>query len=201
MEAPGTEALDRDISPQEAPHPAAGETSPKNTTGLSRRWITPILFLGVFAFCVPTIPSVDTWWHLATGRYILQTHTVPHADPFSSTVAGKPWIAHEWLSTVVFYLGYTPIGSAGLLLLSAFVLAVSFVLAYQRSGGPLPARILALALGVWATSPIFCVRPQIFTYLLASLFLALLTRFFQKGAFLPLILLPFLTILWRIFLP
>jgi len=195
MEARGTEAPDQDISPQEAPHAAAGATGPKNT-GLSRHWITAILFLGVFAFCVPTIPSVDTWWHLATGRYILQSHAIPHADPFSSTVAGKPWIAHEWLSAVVFYLGFAPIGSAGLLLLTALVLALSFLLAYQRSGGPLPARILALALGVWATTPIFCVRPQIFTYLLASLFIAVLTRFFQKGSYLPLILLPFLTILW-----
>ena len=49
---------------------------------------------------------------------------------------------------------------------------------------------------VWATSPIFCVRPQIFTYLLASCFIALLTRFLQKGSYPPLILLPFLTILW-----
>ena len=107
MEERGTEALDQNISPREAPHAAAGKASPKNT-GLSRHWITAILFLGVFAFCVPTIPSVDTWWHLATGRYILQAHAVPHADPFSSTVAGKPWIAHEWLSAVVFYLGYFP---------------------------------------------------------------------------------------------
>ncbi len=195
MNTPGTEAPIQDISPQGAHDAAPGETRPQDT-GLSRYWITAILFLGVFAFCVPTIPSVDTWWHLATGRYILQTHAVPHADPFSATVAGKPWIAHDWLAAVVFYVGFLPLGSAGLLLLTALVLTLSFMLAYQRSGGPLPARILALALGVWATTPIFCVRPQIFTYLLASFFIAVLTRFFNKGSYRPLFVLPLLTILW-----
>jgi hypothetical protein len=195
MEERGTEAQDQKISPQEAPHAPVGETNPKNT-GLSRYWIAAILFLGLFALCIPTIPSADTWWHLATGQYVLQTHGVPHTDPFSFTVAGKPWIAHEWLSAVVFYLGFAPLGSAGLLLLASLILTLSFLMAYQRSGGPMPARILALALGVWASSPIFCVRPQIFTYLFASLFFASLTRFYQQGSNRHLFLLPLATILW-----
>src|SRR5208337_2887905 len=174
---------------------AAGESQPHDT-GLFRFWIPAILFLTVFAACVPTIPSADTWWHLATGKYILQTHSVPHADIFSTTVAGKPWIAHEWLAAVVFYLAYLPFGSAGALFLTAGILTIAFMLAYHRSGGPLPARIFFLALGVWATTPIFCVRPQIFTYLLASIFLFVLARFLETGSYRPLFLLPLLTIFW-----
>jgi hypothetical protein len=195
METRGTEALDQDTTPRKASHAAAGEAGPKNT-GLSRYWITAILFLGVFAFCVPTIPSADMWWHLSTGRYILQNHGVPHTEPFSATIAGQPWTIHEWLSEVVFYFAYSMIGSAGLLLLTAFVLTLAFWLAYARSGGPLFARILSLALGVWAASPIFSVRPQIFSYVLASAFLLVLSRYFQKGSHRLLILLPALMFFW-----
>lgn len=136
------------------------------------------------------------WWHLSTGRYVLQNHSIPHADPFSATIAGKPWTAHEWLSGVIFYLEYSLLGSAGLLLLTGFVLTLAFWFAYQRSGGPLLGRILALALGLSTASPIFSVRPQIFTYLLASVFLFVLSRYFQDGSYKLLILLPLLTILW-----
>jgi hypothetical protein len=136
------------------------------------------------------------WWHLSTGRYILQNHAVPHTDPFSATIAGQPWTIHEWLSEVVFYFAYSMVGSAGLLLLTALVLTLAFWFAYARSGGPLLGRILSLALGVWAASPIFSVRPQIFSYLLASAFLLVLSRYFQNGSYRLLVLLPLLTILW-----
>jgi hypothetical protein len=178
--------------------PASVPTAPPRprSAQLFPHWLTVLLFLAVFAYCVPTIPSADMWWHLGAGHFIVQNHSVPHTDPFSSTFAGKPWIAHEWLSGVLFYLAYSAVGASGLLLLTAGVLALAFLLAYLRSGGHLPARILALALGVWATSPIFCVRPQIFTYLLFSIFLLFLTRFFETGSYRPLILLPILSALW-----
>jgi len=189
------EALDHDTLSRDAVSSTPGQTA-ANSMGLFRYWLAAILLLAVFAFCVPTIPSADMWWHLSTGRYILQNHSVPHADPFSATIAGKSWTVHEWLSGVVFYFAYSMIGSAGLLLLTAFVLTLAFWFAYERSGGPLFARILSLALGVWTASAIFSVRPQIFSYLLASVFLFVLSRYFQNGSYKLLILLPLLTIFW-----
>lgn len=189
------EVLDRQSTSREAVSPTQGQ-SVANSTSLFRHWSAAILLLAVFASCVPTNPSADMWWHLSTGRYILQNHSVPHADPFSLTISGRPWTAHEWLSGVIFYFAYSLIGSAGLLLLTAFVLTLAFWLAYQRSGGPLLGRILALVLGVATASPIFSVRPQIFTYLLAAVFLLVLSRYFETGSYKLLFLLPLLTILW-----
>jgi hypothetical protein len=191
----GIEVLDHDTASQNAGSLSEGQSAAART-GLFRYWLGAILLLGVFAFCVPTIPSSDMWWHLSTGRYILQNHTVPHADPFSSTIAGKPWTVHEWLSDVIFYFAYSIIGSAGLMLLTALVLTLAFWFAFQRSGGTLLARILALALGVWAASPIYSLRPQIFSYLLASIFLFVLSRYFECGSNKLLFLLPVLTIPW-----
>lgn len=189
------QALDQETASPQA-DAAATVHSDHTSAGIFRFWLPVVLLLGVFAYCVPTIPSADMWWHLSTGRYVVQNHAVPHSEPFSSTIAGKPWTAHEWLSGVVFYLAYLLLGSAGPLLLTACVLTLAFWFSYQRSGGPLPVRVLALALGVWAMTPIFSVRPQIFSYLFAALFLLVLTRYFERGFTKLLVLLPLFTIFW-----
>src|SRR3981081_2146378 len=49
-----------------------------------------VLFLRKFYIADP-----DIWWHLATGRGILQHHAVPMTDPFSSYGLGKPWIDYS----------------------------------------------------------------------------------------------------------
>ena len=43
----------------------------------------------------------DTYWHIATGQLILRNGSVPRTDPFSHTMAGAPWTAHEWLAEVI----------------------------------------------------------------------------------------------------
>lgn len=43
----------------------------------------------------------DTYWHIATGQWILRNGTIPTADPFSHTMRGVVWTAHEWLSEVI----------------------------------------------------------------------------------------------------
>jgi len=188
-------ALNHDTIVRDVIYPTPEQTA-TNSVGLFRYWLAAILFLVTFAFCVPTVPSADMWWHLSTGRYVVQNHSVPHADPFSATITGRPWTAHEWLSGVIFYLAYSQLGSAGPLLLTAMVLTMAFGFAYLRTGGRLLVRIFALLLGVSAASPIFSVRPQIFTYLLTAVFLFVLSRYFQNGSIKLLILLPVLTILW-----
>lgn len=186
---------DRDSSPPEDGS-VLQQGANVQDSGLLRFWLSAILILGIFAFSVPTIPSADMWWHLSTGRYVVQNHAVPHTEPFSATISGKPWTAHEWFSGVVFYLAYALLGSAGPLLLTACVLTLAFWFSYQRSAGRLPTRVFALALGVAATTPIFSVRPQIFTYALASIFLLVLTRYFETGSYKLLFWLPALTALW-----
>ena len=39
----------------------------------------------------------DLGWHLRTGELILASGKIPTADPYSFTVAGAPWVEHEWL--------------------------------------------------------------------------------------------------------
>jgi hypothetical protein len=43
----------------------------------------------------------DTFWHIAAGQLILRDGSVPQADPFSHSMAGAPWTAHEWLAEII----------------------------------------------------------------------------------------------------
>lgn len=40
--------------------------------------------------------------HVATGRLILDSGSVPTADPYSAHFAGQPWTVQSWLSSVIY---------------------------------------------------------------------------------------------------
>ncbi len=82
-------------------------------------------------------PDFDYWWHLAVGRYIVQTRQWPSPDPFSFTAYGQPWTAHEWLIEAVMYGLYSAFGHSGprafFALCFAATMAIAF-LALRRAG-------------------------------------------------------------------
>ena len=55
----------------------------------------------------------DTHWHIAVGRWIWESHSVPWTDVFSHTFAGADWIAKEWLSQLIFYGAFAAAGWRG----------------------------------------------------------------------------------------
>ncbi|MCU1257372.1 MAG: hypothetical protein JWO80_257 [Bryobacterales bacterium] len=54
------------------------------------------LFQGYQAF----FRDSDAGWHIRNGERILASGSLPHTDPFSFTMAGRPWFAWEWLSDI-----------------------------------------------------------------------------------------------------
>lgn len=131
----------------------------------------------------------DLWWHLRTGQWIVETGHVPSVDPFSFTRAGSPWVAHEWLSEVVFYELWKHGGTAALIVFSAIITTAGFMLLYLRCLSYPASRTgpvfffsqrkrhwaaAATALGALASAPSWGARPQMFTFALASLLLCLL---------------------------
>src|SRR5687767_2616448 len=79
----------------------------------TQRLMAVILFILLFAMAVRIPLDTDTWWHLRTGEYILQSRTVPLTDPFSHTKGGQPWIDHSWGSQVLMVGFYKLFGGAG----------------------------------------------------------------------------------------
>ena len=138
-----------------------------------------ILLLGLLAMTARAAIDPDLWWHLRTGQWIVETGHVPHFDPFSFTRAGEAWVSHEWLSEVVFYELWKHGGAAALIVFSAMVTTLGFMLLYLRclpSGGKRHWAAAATTLGALAAAPSWGVRPQMFTFMLASLLLWIVER-------------------------
>jgi len=153
-----------------------------------RRWHSALASASVHAavFCAllavtwapPIRQNGDIWWHLATGRYILETKSVPTKDVFSYTVAGRRWVTHEWLSEVIFWQVYQFAGIRGLIVLRALFLAGGLWLCFAtctRWTGPFPAAALT-ALAAFANSRTWLIRPQVFTYFGVAAFVFVLSR-------------------------
>jgi hypothetical protein len=154
------------------------------------------LALLLLAICLPSLAAGDFWWHLRTGQLIFTTHAVPHTDPFSFTAAGRPWVAHEWLSELLMYLLYRLGGYPPILLVFSAVTALAYGLMAWRSAGAPQTRIFALVMAVWCAHPTFSIRPQTFSLLLFALFYVLLDAHRRSGSVRPLMLLPPLMLLW-----
>ncbi|MEZ4823340.1 MAG: hypothetical protein R2942_13430 [Ignavibacteria bacterium] len=45
----------------------------------------------------------DVFWHLATGRYIVETQHVPSTDIFGFVTEGQEWMPFEWGWDVITY--------------------------------------------------------------------------------------------------
>lgn len=126
------------------------------------------------------VTDPDVWWHLRSGELILQNHAVPHTDPYSFTKAGQPWIDHEWLSQILLYATYKLTGWGGLIVEFAIIIAAAFGIVYLRSPGRPYVAGAITAWGAVASTPSWGVRPQMLTLLLASVFLLILDRSFDR---------------------
>jgi len=135
-----------------------------------------ILSLGLLAMTARNATDPDLWWHLRTGQWIVETGHIPHSDPFSFTRFGRPWVSHEWLTEVTFYELWKHLGFTGLIVFSAILTSIGFMLLYFRCPGKRHWAAAATAIGAFASAPSWGVRPQMFTFTLASLLLWLVER-------------------------
>lgn len=71
--------------------------------GPSAGGLAGLMIVGV-GVLIGAAPMADNSFltHLATGREILGTGSVPDGDPYSFTAAGAPWVVQSWLASVVY---------------------------------------------------------------------------------------------------
>lgn len=70
-----------------------------------RSWLVAITGIAAFLYVMRAetiLADPDSYWHIATGRLIATSLSVPTRDPFSHTAFGKDWVPFEWLSQVAF---------------------------------------------------------------------------------------------------
>ncbi len=144
------------------------------------------------------LQNFDIWWHLKTGELIVTGGSIPDVDLFSYTVTGQPWITHEWLAEVIFYLVKTGFGFSALIYLKTALLTLSVALllslSLRKQGSYLPFLLYPLFLFPIALRPF--VRPHIFTLFFTCILLFLLYRWREGGSKKYLYFLPPLFVLW-----
>jgi hypothetical protein len=183
------------------------EHRPDPLTALSRLLLPALLGALLLLVALQPVYVVDLWWQMATGRVILATGAVPHADIFSFTAPGAPWTVHEWVPDLLFYLAYTgghgwapqPLGGMLLVAFKMGMVAAAFLLLYVRSlkvtGRPALSTVVTLA-GVGAASPFFDIRPQLLTYLLLGVTLLAAEAWIATGHRRALVALPLIFLIW-----
>jgi hypothetical protein len=130
------------------------------------------------------IADTDFWWHLKTGQYIVEHHSLPVPDPFAYTTSLNSEdqvqhfnLTHEWLAQALLFMAYSAGGFPAIIFLRALILASICALA-----GLLAARLstsfyagIAAAFAAAAVAIEFTAdRPALVTFLFVAIFVALL---------------------------
>ena len=148
-----------------APAPSVAVEA-KRSPWLLAIWCTAVALLA-WSFGFTRMLNSDIWFHLAAGRLIVDTGTVPRVDPWSFTAGGQPWHNHEWLADVVFYLWSEWFGTESLVFWQWGLLALAAVVLFdllRRWCAPAMAWLIVLVALVTA-SPFFDIRPHAWSWL------------------------------------
>jgi len=162
-------------------------------------------FVLAFIFSVPVvfglrarIHNPDLFYHIRTGDWILQRHTVPHTDPFAQGGTQRVFIAYSWLFDVAtaklysaFGLMYVPLSTV--LLVVAIVLALFLLI--RSFGVGLVRTALLILLAMVAMYPLLYLRTWLFTILFFIVELWILFRPGGKPKT-ALLVLPGIFVLW-----
>jgi len=144
---------------------------------IALRTVFPVVvFATIFTLALRQSSTLDPdlWWHLQTAKDIVATRSIPHADSYSFTKTGAEWITHEWLSELFMYGIYRLSGLGGLVLIFSAIVTMAFFFVYRVSAGRPYVAGLATLLAAFASTPLFGIRAQMITLLLASVFIMIL---------------------------
>lgn len=164
-------------------------------------WVITVI-LGVFVFInTQPIRPHDFWWHLALGREIVSTCSIPSVDVYSYTMFGTPYPSYQmfWLADIGLY-GIHQIGGPALIIFfQSIIITASYAillwLCWKESNSlriAALATIFAVALGIFNWN----VRPQTISYLIGAIFLLAIYSYRKRPRPRWLIVYPLGMLLW-----
>jgi len=138
------------------------------------------LFVAAFAFNAFSVRTADPdfWGHLAIGRLMFETGSVPRHDVFSY-LPTRDWLNYEWLANLVQYPIHQQLGEPGIVLLKTWVGMLTMMAVYfaaRRRAGSDFTTVLLLIPAIATVALGFPPRAQIFTYCLFACWLYALER-------------------------
>ena len=125
---------------------------------------------------VAPLTTNDVWIHLKTAQLTLAAHGPPHTDSYSFVANGHEYLAHEWLSGLVFYLAYVAGGVNGVIAVKfgvALLTGALLGLASWRRHDRLAVCLLVFGLMSDIAGSRYFERPHIFSFVFIALYLYL----------------------------
>ncbi len=150
----------------------AGERS-RSPLGL---FIAVLLIPAVLGSSKTIFNDGDVSWHIATGQWIIEHRAIPHADPFSFTWAGKPWVPIEWLSEVIYASAYRLAGYGGVSALVTAALMALHALVFLNASRRIRTALLPIVAMDFVLVPMVLARPHLLTWPLLAFWTWLMLR-------------------------
>jgi len=152
----------------------------------AQRWAGRALLAAVLAWCaIPLSPNTvdsDFWGHVQYGQDVL-AHGLPATATYTYTAEGYRWINHENLSELSLGMGVQLVGTRGLLVLKCalglLVLGLIVLRARSHHVGLGTISVVCVLVSV-NLSTYWSLRPQLFSFVLLALLVALLDVCFDR---------------------
>ncbi|HAV76766.1 MAG TPA: hypothetical protein DCX53_05360, partial [Anaerolineae bacterium] len=144
--------------------------------------IQDVLFVAIFLSALLQGSSMlntdgDIGRHITIGTYMLEHRQIPTQDVFSHTMKGERIVPHEWLAQLAFAGVHALAGLSGVVILTSFLISLTFTLVYRMVLNRNVPRIIAfliVLLAAFASGLHWLTRPHIFTFLFAAVWVYLL---------------------------
>lgn len=128
------------------------------------------------------IKDLDLWLHLRTGQHIVEHNQIPNQDILSCSIAGKPWVNHEWLFQVIVYLVHSSWGFDGLITMQEVIvcltLLILLIISYRSDRQVIAIFGLLMLLMIYQNR--FTIRPDIYSLLFFSMQMYILSLCIER---------------------
>ena len=143
----------------------------------------------------------DVFWHLATGRYIIETGTVPSTDVFGFITEGQEWMPFEWGWDVITFFIFKASGYTGLSIFRTLIFLIIFFLYFlilRKFKVSYTISTLILTLLAFGIIDRLTPRPHIISMLFFVLLLYVIIdyRYFNRENYKKLFFIPVIFLLW-----
>lgn len=144
--------------------------------------ITLIILLsflaGIFEIC-----DYDFWYHLASGKLIIENRGSPQSDPFYYTLQNEPFITDYWLFQIILYFIYSIFNIKGVIIFQSFCFATTIIILIQLGKLITKSNLLIipilLAVIVEARGR-FVPRPELFMMIFAASYIYIINAYLIK---------------------
>lgn len=143
----------------------------------------------------------DVFWHLATGKYIIETHQVPSTDIFGYMTQGQEWMPFEWGWDVITYTIYSFSGYNGISIFRTIIFLLIFYIYFlilRKFKVSYTINFITLFFLAFAIIDRLSPRPHLMSYLSFALLLLIIVqyRYVNRSNYKILYYIPLIFLIW-----